>query len=415
MPARKKSILTLLTAALFLLQSGLPAQTLHALLVGDTHDRSIGGSVVVDLKNIEALLRRAASSSGMRLSLQTLQGSSFRYDQLLARMRALRPGPDDTLFFYYSGHGSRTSQKATKWPDLYIRDNSHNGMPFDLVISTLGATKPRLLIAMTDSCNSYVDRPQGDMPLKSFATPRPDAFQKLFRQDKGYIFASSSKPGEYSFGNDTDGGLFTSSWLKALELAVRSSNPDWNSVMQASARPIPVNFQSQSRQSPQYAMGVSTTELANLSGGSSGSSGGEDSDDEDNDDGDDDSDDDDDSDSAGLEIQTGSSGSSELEEVSSAEEESLCSDLKEFVEGLQSLSVLLRDNPAAMNDRQTRQSMQEMTDSLAEMAPMMPYKGFKDKVNVMQDGLKYKNNRTFQLGLSSLVNLMDRNYKNKCD
>lgn len=218
--------------------------TLHAVLLADTNDESIGKSVQIDLENVEKLLPSIEKNTGLKITAQSISGHQLTRRNVTNALNQLSVEPNDVVIFYYSGHGGRMSSKKSKWPSLFI-DGSL--LDFDWIISTIERKNPRFFIAITDSCNNILDYSSSRLPM--IGKPKPESYQQLFLKYRGSVIASSSSPGEYSWGTPRDGGLFTRTFLDSLNRELMSSDPDWQDIMIRAEKPITVR---QYVQQPQY-------------------------------------------------------------------------------------------------------------------------------------------------------------------
>ena len=226
----------------------LHAQTLHMLIVADTADASIGSSTLADLQNMQNKAREIASNSGMKLNMKVLKSPEFNGTTTLAAVQAINPGPNDTVFFYYSGHGYRTRESKTKWPNMYVK-KPQPGLEFSKVLEILDQKNPRLVIALGDLCNSFSDQSERSANLRAFAELQPSNYKKLFVEFSGRVYASGSKPGQYSFAME-DGGAFTNQWLQALGTELRADEPSWKRLMAVATKPIRIGSPDQATQDP---------------------------------------------------------------------------------------------------------------------------------------------------------------------
>lgn len=243
----KLKLLTI-AAVLFTAVSALSAQTLHFLVIADTGDRSIGESVAVDVSNMQKKAREISQATGMRLNLRTIVSPEFNSNSVLQSVQSLNPGPNDTVFFYYSGHGYRTRETRTKWPMIYTKQ-PQPGVEFQKVIDILDKKNPRLVVALGDLCNSYSDQSMGSSNSRAFAEIEVDNYKKLFLNFSGRVYATSSKPGQYSFALE-NGGAFTIQWLQALGNELRAPDPNWKRLMAVGTRSMRTGSSEQPTQDP---------------------------------------------------------------------------------------------------------------------------------------------------------------------
>lgn len=228
------------------------AGSLRVLLVGDTNDRSIGKSVVTDLANFEGFAQQISARTGLKLDLKVIKGAGLKSRPIMDAVKNLKVDSDDAVIFYYSGHGFRTQPVKTRWPLLYIPDAGTKGVDFQWVIDTIDAKKPRMVIAISDSCNNYIDLPQAGINSRAMLEDQDEAWRKLFVEFSGRIYASGSIVGQFSFGQDATGGAFTSRFLSIVRAEVKSTTANWDNIMKLATRQIVINSPQQKTQDPQY-------------------------------------------------------------------------------------------------------------------------------------------------------------------
>jgi Caspase domain len=228
------------------------AATLRALIIGDTNDRSIGKSVVTDIVNVETFVRDISAKTGLTLDLKVLKGAQIKSRLITDAVNKLKADPDDAVIFYYSGHGFRTQQVQTRWPLLHIPDAGIKGVDFQWVIDTINAKKPRMVLAISDSCNSFIDTPERSVSSRAMQREQDALWKKLFVEFAGRIYASGSIVGQYSFGIDATGGAFTSRFLSIVRGEVKKADTNWDTIMKQATKKIPINNPQQKSQDPQY-------------------------------------------------------------------------------------------------------------------------------------------------------------------
>ncbi|HPQ54150.1 MAG TPA: caspase family protein [Spirochaetota bacterium] len=226
------------------------AASIHAILVGDVHDPNIGPGDRLDLNLMKGLLNDIARNTGMPLKMNVIDDRIER-STVMSAVRNLNPGSDDMVIFYYTGHGYRMRSMNTKWPAMALDgpDNQTAGLDQYWVYNVLKQKNPRLLMVMTDACNNYVQEGAIDTTLSvQSSQERRESYNKLFRQYRGAIIASSSIPGQYSFSGST-GSQFTVAFIRNLRSALGETSPSWERIMKSSVRPL-----MNGRQVPQYAL-----------------------------------------------------------------------------------------------------------------------------------------------------------------
>jgi len=157
-------------------------------------------------------------------------------------------GRNDVIFFYYGGHGGN-SDKGTGWPFMNLRGGR---LEIKTVFGMLKSKKPRFFLVIADTCNNFggrfsITESRGG---QGGSTSLADNYRQLFLNYRGYIVASSSEPGQYSWGNNQDGGFFTYGFLKSLNQELAShKQPNWYTIMKRAEAPI--DLPNGMRQTPQ--------------------------------------------------------------------------------------------------------------------------------------------------------------------
>ncbi len=229
----------MLLLALLAVAPSFPA-TLYALIYANTEDEGIG--CIFDVVNMGNFLQDIQKETGLVLKARvrlTVSGVAPDKMALVKRwaevvdgwsrkeldkdLKALNPGKDDVVFFYYSGHGGRMSNKKGRWPDMALPDTLTD-LSYPASEISKKAVKPRFVIAMGDCCNSYMDK---SVSSKTKSAKSTTGLKALFLEPKGVIVASSSEPGQYSLGG-SDGGVFTNAYIKA---AYNPSNDSWDRLL----------------------------------------------------------------------------------------------------------------------------------------------------------------------------------------
>jgi hypothetical protein len=205
--------------------------TLHAIIVADTNDDSIGASVGIDLKKQEDFVNEVARHTGLSLSGGSISGNDFSRNNIIAAINSLSIGQNDVVWFYNSSHGYNPG--PTKWPAIYTEDGS---LPLTEVAEMFKAKSPRFSVVIADVCNG-TSRTGGFMRAR--VEGRPENYKELFLNYAGNILASSSKKGQYSWGNSRTGGLFSAQFIGELDKELRDDQkPSWKALMERATRPV---------------------------------------------------------------------------------------------------------------------------------------------------------------------------------
>ena len=251
--------------------------TLHAIIIADTNDPSIGSSVYKDLRNISDLAELVASSTDMTLNRVLLDRSKSTVSNLESAIDGLAVRADDLLLFYFSGHGDRRKDQTSPLPTLILNSGILRTQNFSQdavraatielndVIYSLAAKQPRLLIALADACDRATGiLDSGDLLSATKKTAassglNTESFRKLFASPSGVIIAASASTGEVSAAK-RNGGAFTLQFLNVLYRELASSSPTWENIRAKAAQPIRTSFpEGDEVQTPQWTMEFSAT------------------------------------------------------------------------------------------------------------------------------------------------------------
>jgi hypothetical protein len=211
------------------------AATLHAIVVGDTNDSSIGTSVQVDMKKLQSLMGNISRHTGLTLNPRYISGNQLSLANVNQAINGISAGSDDVIFFYWTGHGHNAGDSVL--PTMNIKDWQET-LGLSVVKATLEQKKPRLLIIIGDTCNKPT---RTSREVETARTENPENYKELFLKYRGIIAVSSSKKGQFSYGNPQTGGLFTSVFLSSLSTELSSgSRPSWDALMKRTDKPINV-------------------------------------------------------------------------------------------------------------------------------------------------------------------------------
>lgn len=236
MPRLATAALTLAIAPFFL-AAPASAQAIHALIVADTDepgrqvDRTATYEVLMDAAE------RAAQYSGLELIDRSLHGRAFNYDSVVRAMENLTCGPDDVVFFAFEGHGSNA--RGSVYPALYF-PHSNRDITFDWMVDQIRRCNPRLIVALSGSCNSGPALPIADPPQlfsRDFVAPEgsPEIYRALFADARGEVLGTAASPGEVSWSYTSKGNVYLLAFVQNLrDMTTADSTPvDWDTIMHA--------------------------------------------------------------------------------------------------------------------------------------------------------------------------------------
>ena len=186
------------------------ARRLHALLIGDTNDASIGESVGRDVDNVRRTLDVGVPEA--RYDVTIIQGDEATPAGILQKISALGILPTDSLFVYYAGHGA--------WYDggHYLRMNDGKILERKDLRAAMQKSGARLAVLVTDCCSTYVgQRAYAQQPIND-----PDVFRDLFFRHRGLVDVTAAEKGQVAVGDEIAGGCFTRAFVDALTTVPRS-------------------------------------------------------------------------------------------------------------------------------------------------------------------------------------------------
>lgn len=242
-----KKIITLFILLLFF--ASVNSQVLHTIIFSDTNDEKIGQGCSADVSEMTAFGMQLATALDLSSSCVppiVMRGNSCSKANLEKVLNNFQCSNKDVVLFFYSGHGTRSYNDASEFPQLCLSSNiSSEFVPVDLVKNELKKKNPAFLLILTDCCN----KPSSSVGTKRdylFETPMAmgggathireytsSVLKQMFLSNKGHVMASSSKKGEVSW-TYTNGGYFTIGFLDEFANYVNSnrSKYQWEELMQ---------------------------------------------------------------------------------------------------------------------------------------------------------------------------------------
>jgi hypothetical protein len=229
----------------------LSAQKLHAILVGDVSPSTGFGKFTSAVKNdltgmFVALEENMPKSRLNFLMLEFHDNENSSPQAIQNVLNELKVQPNDTILFYYTGHGSVDDHGpyfSLAQGKLYRHD----------LLKQLTSKGARLVTLITDCCNTRSDgynyiAPYIEIPDRRSPTP---LFKKLFFETSGVVDINSSSPGESAFfapyveeesgPSGSPGSIFTISWLEWISQEKQHAR-SWDDMVRAVSLKVHKSF-----------------------------------------------------------------------------------------------------------------------------------------------------------------------------
>ncbi|MCE9605234.1 MAG: caspase family protein [Planctomycetia bacterium] len=201
------------------------AQKFHALLVADISPAAKWGeyrpNLVDDVGNMHMMLQRGCPENLLKTSFLMLEeDEQATPTKLLEAIEQLRSNRNDTILFYYTGHGGIDDRGS------YF-DLAGGKLYREQVVNAAKTHGSRLVVLVTDCCNARDDGLSQSFPRAAYI-PSPEAytplFQSLFIEPTGVVDVNACGPGESAFFSlppkelsEEYGSLFTKALTKWAE------------------------------------------------------------------------------------------------------------------------------------------------------------------------------------------------------
>ncbi|MCR6503990.1 caspase family protein [Bacteroides muris (ex Fokt et al. 2023)] len=214
----------------------------HAILFADTNDANIGKTTELDLNRISSMLVETQSSlqEEMEFKYYIYPGKYCSPRNLHQVLNGININPQDVVFFYYSGHGTRSMNDKSDYPQMCLGLSTSRQSEmvsvegFDMEIAK---KKPRLRFTISDCCNSVGEDISPKLEISkgaSVVSSQTKAnYKKLFLEKSGSVIMTSSRKGETSSCNSRLGGFFTFCLMYVMEQAVKQNVTDWDIIMKS--------------------------------------------------------------------------------------------------------------------------------------------------------------------------------------
>lgn len=195
----------------------------------DTHAENLGNYPQMVGNKMKNLLIDGFRGRGNLITIDVLDGRRATPQNVLKHYRDLRSRTDETLLFYYFGHGaidprSKEHYLAMRYGALF-RNELRDAMQ---------AKRPRLCVLLTGCCSSYVPAnripptrgPQNFNIAPVDSGPSWESISNLFLQARGLVDITATSPGTVALS-----GLLTDSMIETLDYPRRDIDLNRNGFL----------------------------------------------------------------------------------------------------------------------------------------------------------------------------------------
>jgi hypothetical protein len=244
----------------------LRAAVLHAVIAYDRNDKLVNDAV--QHAEIEGFL--SAHIVARDLKRIAIPKESMTERGIRGVIEQIGPQPEDSILFYYIGHGRFHEQLQATC--LSLTNDPNAAFSWRDVTAAIRQTGCRFTVVIFDCCNRD-DRNRGQRGLAFALAPRvvpktSPLCEELFFKPSGEMFICSSSPSEYALvkavgppnerSQVPDGAIFTSALGKRLsENSSRSLS--WKSLMNRTQDLVDIYFDEMTQGTGQFTLGGKLT------------------------------------------------------------------------------------------------------------------------------------------------------------
>lgn len=224
---------------------------MHLVNVINSRDEDISVNCVEDGKAVSSYFSDIATFLELRFTEKKLTGAQFSISAVRAAIGNLRPGKDDIVIFYYSGHGFRW-KGDTEYPfpqmGLYYGTPpswNHMGafsMNIEDIYKAIQRKGARLNLVLGDCCNTIVNRRRSEIKDTTDIAMQPGlkymnmrTATALFLQTRASVLVAAAEKGQPANCSRVYNGFFTNSLLKTFTefLFKPVPDPNWPDIIRA--------------------------------------------------------------------------------------------------------------------------------------------------------------------------------------
>jgi hypothetical protein len=217
---------------------------IHLIMVANTLDSAIGKTCKIDMYNVSGLFTDLSEQMGISVKPLYIFGKDFSIKSVNDALNKLKPKPNDIVVFYYSGHGFRTPQTKSKYPNIDLTTSlkqplKGNFLNMEDIYNRIVAKGARLNLVLSDCCNEKIGalKPSGPELIATKSPGRRLSIDNckalFFAPNKVSLLATSADVNQYASGNPSVGGFFSWHFKSALEIYTSKlkTNVSWLQVL----------------------------------------------------------------------------------------------------------------------------------------------------------------------------------------
>lgn len=208
----------------------ISAEGIHLIIAGDTQS-DLRQQVQKDVAFMKNRGQALANELGKTYRPAIFIEENLTRPGILSYLDSKNFDASDIVIFYFTGHGFRTKEKQSKWPNLYFT-KSNTCMELDEIVERLSQKNPQFALIIADCCNNYTDQVMPGVQYFQFEPLSHHTFHpkvaELFKNSSGLLVISGAEPGGFSWSNN-EGGILTAAFFEALGFRSRST-VNWDQV-----------------------------------------------------------------------------------------------------------------------------------------------------------------------------------------
>ena len=210
------------------------------IVVANTLDDTIGKGCALDVKTVRSTIHHLVSEMEFSLVELIIDGYYYSNENVLSAIELLKPGNDDIVVFYYTGHGFRfQKEKQLKPPQIDLQSSPATNKIDDInkttknlheifdMIKTKGA---RLNIVIGDCCNDDINftrkfnkRDKNGLDEKDHKPAiNKDTCKEMFCTSSSSMLVAAADEGLLAIVDDGVGSIFTTKFTDNLKKKLAS-------------------------------------------------------------------------------------------------------------------------------------------------------------------------------------------------